>query len=146
MTWLHIVTTLCIGFMIGTELAVSAFINPILWKLDRPAQTTRLFAARLGAAMPFWYAVSLLLLIAETILHRHQAAFPLLLAASGLWAAVILATILFLVPINNRLARPAPNTSPEQTLRSHHQWDTLHRLRIAALIAAMLLFLIAVFY
>ena len=143
MAWLHIVTTLCIGLMIGVEFAVSAFINPILWKLDRPAQPTRLFAARLGAAMPFWYTLSLLLLIAETILHRHQPGFPLLLAASGLWAAVILATLLFLVPISNRLARPSSSASPEQILKSHHQWDTLHRLRIVALTAAMLLFLIS---
>ncbi|MGC2161446.1 MAG: DUF1772 domain-containing protein [Silvibacterium sp.] len=145
MAWLHIVTTLCIGLMIGVEFAVSAFINPILWQLDRPAQVIRFFAARLGAAMPFWYVLGLLLLIAETILHRHQPGLLLLAIASGIWAAIILATILFLVPINNRLARPTSSASPEQILQAHHQWDTLHRLRIIALTAAMLFFLIAVF-
>jgi hypothetical protein len=52
---LNVVTTLCIGLLIGTEFAVSAFINPILRKLDSRAQASaiRLFAKRLGTAMPF---------------------------------------------------------------------------------------------
>ena len=62
-SFLDIVTTLCIGLLIGTEFTVSAFINPILNQLDGRAQAgaTRLFAKKLGTAMPFWYAASLLL-------------------------------------------------------------------------------------
>ena len=52
---LDIVTTGCIGLLIGTELAVAVFIDPILWKLENSVQftATRLFAKRLGTAMPF---------------------------------------------------------------------------------------------
>jgi len=66
---LTIITTLCIGLLIGTEFSVSVFINPILRRLDVLAQAhaIRLFARRLGAAMPFWYTASLLLLIGEAI-------------------------------------------------------------------------------
>jgi hypothetical protein len=71
---LNIVTTVCIGLMIGTEFAVSAFINPTLWKLEDRAQmdAIRLFAAKLGLVMPFWYGLGLLLLLAETFVMRHQ--------------------------------------------------------------------------
>ena len=30
----NVATILCIGLLIGAELAVSAFINPVVWKLD----------------------------------------------------------------------------------------------------------------
>jgi uncharacterized membrane protein len=104
---LDIVTTLCIGLMIGTEFAVSVFINPILGKLEHSAeaQATRLFALKLGATMPFWYGLSLLLLVAEMVVRRHQPGVTLLGAASAIWVGVIVFTVLLLVPINNRIAK-----------------------------------------
>jgi uncharacterized membrane protein len=91
---LDIVTTLCIGLMIGTEFAVSVFINPILGKLEHSAeaQATRLFALKLGATMPFWYGLSLLLLVAEMVVRRHQPGVTLLGAASAIWVGVIVFT------------------------------------------------------
>ena len=52
---LGIVTSMSIGLMIGTEFSVSAFVNPVLEKLDNSAQAqaTRLFARKLGTVMPF---------------------------------------------------------------------------------------------
>lgn len=52
LTELDIVTTVCIGLLIGSEFAVSVFINPILRKLDDLAQANaiHLFARRLGIA------------------------------------------------------------------------------------------------
>ena len=57
MSLLNLTTTMCMGLLIGVEFAVSAFLNPVLWRLDQPAQSAaiRLFARRLGTAMPFWY-------------------------------------------------------------------------------------------
>jgi hypothetical protein len=40
MNLLNIATILCIGLLIGNEFAVSAFINPVVWKLDSGAQAT----------------------------------------------------------------------------------------------------------
>ncbi len=73
-TALNIVTTVCIGLLIGTEFSVSVFINPVLRRLDEASRSraVRMFAKSLGTAMPFWYAASLLLLIAEAIVHRHE--------------------------------------------------------------------------
>ncbi len=101
---LDIVTTVCIGLLIGTEFAVAVFINPILRKLEvrEELRAIRLFAAKLGAAMPFWYCASLLLLIAEAVWRYGEKGYLLLIAAGAIWVAVIVLTLLFLVPINNR--------------------------------------------
>jgi uncharacterized membrane protein len=141
---LDIATSFCIGLLIGNEIAVWAFIDPILWKLDDRAQiqAISMFAARLGTAMPFWYALSLALLLLETFLRRHEAGVPLTLASSAIWAAVVILTVLFLVPINNRLARMEPSLSSESAKREHRRWDALHRLRVVMLAVSMACFLI----
>jgi uncharacterized membrane protein len=146
MSYLDIAAILCIGLLLGTEFAVSAFVNPVVWQLDERAQAAaiRLFAARLGKAMPFWYALSLIFLIIEAIVHRKQAELSLLIAACGIWALVILLTLLFLVPINNRMMSLDTTVFPEAERREHKKWDTRHRLRIAALGAAFLCFLLAI--
>ncbi|MGC2613082.1 MAG: DUF1772 domain-containing protein [Terracidiphilus sp.] len=143
---LDIATTVCIGLLIGTEFAVAAFINPILRKLGarEELRAIRLFAAKLGAAMPFWYGVSLLLLVAEAVMRHGENGHLLLIAACSIWAAVIVLTLVFLVPINNRLARVDPDAAVEPALKEHGQWDALHRWRVATLTAAMVCFLVAV--
>ena len=143
---LNIATILSVGLMIGTEFAVSAFINPILDQLDdRPRLTAiRLFAAKLGFVMPFWYGLNLLLLVAEAVLLRHQPGFLLLDTAIAIWSVVIVLTLLFLVPIANRMARLTPDASAAGALAEQQKWDSMHRVRVAALIAAMVLFLIGI--
>jgi uncharacterized membrane protein len=143
---LDIVATICIGLMIGTEFAVSVFVNPILAQLDEPAEAdaTRLFARKLGAVMPFWYGLSLLLLIAETVTRRQQPGVALLGAASAIWAGVILLTLLLLVPINNRIANMASNVFEEPLRREHKKWDSLHRWRVLALVVAMICLLMGI--
>ena len=143
---LDIATTVCIGLLIGTEFAVAAFINPILRKLGarEELRAIRLFAAKLGAAMPFWYGVSLLLLVAEAVMRHGENGYLLLIAACSIWTAVIVLTLVFLVPINNRLARVDPDAAVEPALKEHGQWDALHRWRVATLTAAMVCFLVAV--
>lgn len=145
MIYLDTVTTVCIGVLIGTEFAVSVFVNPILERLDMSARMTAvsLFAKRLGTAMPFWYAVSFVLLIAEAVLRRSSFGEPLLVGASALWLVVIILTLIFLVPINNRMMRLGSG-SPEGSLREHKRWDLLHRGRVAVLAASMVCFLLAV--
>jgi uncharacterized membrane protein len=143
---LDIVTTVCIGLLIGTEFAVAVFINPILRKLGVREElgAIRLFAAKLGAAMPFWYVASLLLLIAEAVWRYGERGYLLLIAAGAIWVAVIVLTLLFLVPINNRMALVDPDADPERSLIEHSQWDAMHRWRVVSLTAAMVCFLIAV--
>jgi uncharacterized membrane protein len=143
---LDIFTALCTGLMIGVEFAVSAFINPILQQLEASAQAhaTRLFARKLGTVMPFWYALGFILLIVEAILRRHQPGALLLDVAVGIWALVILFTLCFLVPINNRIARSDSRTFSGQLQREHDKWDMLHRWRVVILIVAVVCFFAAV--
>ena len=94
--------------------------------------------------MPFWYGLGLVLLLAETVVFRREPELPLLLAAAGIWIVVIVLTLLFLVPINNRMIRLSADAPARDTLREHSRWDSMHRARVAALAAAMVLFLIAV--
>jgi uncharacterized membrane protein len=146
--FLSIGAIVSIGLMIGVEFAVSVFINPILRKLDDVprAQAVVLFARKLGTAMPFWYALNLLFLIAEWLLLRHAPGAPWLAAAAALWTAVIVLTLIFLVPINNRLARPASHASPVQAHAEHRRWDSLHQVRVIVLGTAMVLFLVAIHF
>jgi uncharacterized membrane protein len=142
---LNTATILSIGLMIGVEFAVSAFINPILWKLEEPARgrVVALFAQRLGTAMPFWYAANFLFLLAGIFLLRgHDEIWPIGIAAA-LWAAVIILTLIFLVPINNRLAHQDAELSLDEAHRQHRRWDAMHRARVAALAAAFVLLLAA---
>jgi hypothetical protein len=55
MLFLDIFTILCTGLMVGSELAVSLFVNPVIWKLEdrSQAKALSLFAGTLGKAMPF---------------------------------------------------------------------------------------------
>lgn len=143
---LEIVAILCIGLMIGTEFAVSAFINPILEKLgDRAqAEATRLFARKLGTVMPFWYSVSFLLLIAETITMHRRPAVVFLATASMIWVVVIIFTLMVLVPVNNRIARMDPSSFSQPLRQKHKKWDALHRLRVLALCVSMTLMLVGI--
>jgi uncharacterized membrane protein len=143
---LDIVTTFCVGLMIGTEFAVSAFVNPILEQLGNSAQAhaTRLFARKLGAVMPFWYGLSLLLLIAETITLRQHPGMAFLLTASLIWAVVIILTLMLLVPINNRIAKMDSTAFTDSLRREHTRWDLLHRWRVLALSVAMICMLIGI--
>jgi uncharacterized membrane protein len=143
MSILNFATILCIGLLIGAEFAVSAFVNPVLNKLDlaAKAEATRLFARLLGTVMPVWYVVSLLLLLAETIIHLHNPVIAWLGAAVAFWVAAMVLSIVSLVPINNRIARMSADEWTESTQRDHRKWNALHRLRVIALAVAMIFFM-----
>ncbi len=143
---LGIVTTMCVGLMIGTEFAVSAFINPILEQLDDSARVhaTRLFARKLGTVMPFWYSLNLLLLIAETIIMRRQPGMAFLAVAIGIWVAVIVLTLILLVPINNRIVKMDSTAFTDSLRREHARWDTLHRWRVLVISVAMICLLVGI--
>ena len=143
---LDILAVVCIGLLVGVEFAVSAFINPILHRLgsNEELRVIRLFATKLGKVMPFWYAFSLVLLIAEAIFRHRTSGEVLIVVAIVIWAAIILLTILILVPINNRLVRLKPNADADAALKEHGRWDSLHRWRVVSIVAAMVCFLVAI--
>jgi len=145
MNLLNVSTIVCLGLLVGTEFAVSAFVNPILWQLESTAQAAavRLFARKLGTAMPFWYMGCFALLVTEAVLRRNLPGFSLLVSAGAIWAAVIVLTLLFLVPINNRMMRLEPGALATAASLEHRRWDRMHRARVGALAIALVCFLIA---
>jgi uncharacterized membrane protein len=146
MLFLDVITTISAALLIGNEIAVWIFINPVLWKLEEnaQAQAITLFAVRLGAAMPFWYALTLLLLITETVVHTRGIGYLLLIASCSIWIAVVVLTLLFLVPINNRLASLRAGSLPVQARQEHHKWNKFHQWRIAGLSASLVCLLLGI--
>jgi uncharacterized membrane protein len=143
---LNVLSIVSIGLMVGTEFAVSAFINPILSQLDPEAEghAISLFARKLGFVMPFWYVLNFLLLVTEAVVHRHGDGIVLLATASTLWVVVIVFTLLILVPINNRIIATTSKGYSDRLKQQHTRWDMLHRWRVAALSAAMVAMLIGI--
>jgi uncharacterized membrane protein len=139
MHFLDTITITLAGLMVGNELAVSAFVNPAVWKLDTgpQAQGLSLLARSLGRAMPIWYGVCLAFLALESFLRRHQPAFVPLLTATLIWVAVIVFTITMLVPINNRIASLNTAALTPGWRQEHKRWDSLHRIRVVLLAGAL---------
>ena len=127
---------------------MSAFVNPVVWKLEDRAQAgaIALFAARLGTVMPFWYALNLLLLILEVVIRRYEPEFALLIAATSIWIVMIVFTVVFLVPINNRMARLSSGSLSGTARRERKKWDALHRLRVVVVGVALICFLLRTHY
>lgn len=146
MNLLNVATILSIGLMIGAEFAVSAFVNPVLYKLDlaTQAQAIRLFGRLLGTVMPVWYIANLLLLLSETIIHLHNSLIAWLGFAVAFWGAAIVLSLVSLVPINNRLVRMDADGWTESAQRESRKWDALHRVRVLFLGVAMIFFLVGI--
>ena len=133
----NMATVLIIVTLVGVEFSVSAFVNPAAWRLDPEPQLK--FSSRvafvLGRVMPLWYPLCTLLLRIQTWLRWRTTGVRLLLTADGIWLLASLASIFFLVPLNNRVIEGAAGWQ-----QIHRAWDSRHRVRIAALaVAAALL-------
>ncbi|OBH61606.1 DUF1772 domain-containing protein [Mycobacterium sp. E2479] len=132
------------GLMVGVELAVAVFFNPLIARLpDDGFRAARAGAARaLGTTMPFWYAVVLLLVASLAIQERGEQRDWLCGIAAALMVAVILLTVTLLVPINNRIAK-WPGTG-ELSRELAARWDRRHRARVILLLAVFALLALAV--
>jgi hypothetical protein len=132
------------GLMVGVELAVAVFFNPVIARLpDDAFRAARGGAARaLGTTMPFWYAVTLLLVVALAVQERGAPRDWLCGVAGGLMAAAVLLTVTMLVPINNRIAKWPATGELSRELAA--RWDRRHRLRVILLLAAFVLLTLAV--
>ncbi|HEY3936615.1 MAG TPA: DUF1772 domain-containing protein [Bryobacteraceae bacterium] len=139
MQLLDTITIICSGLLVGNELSVSAFVNPAVWQLDDRAQAkgASLLARSLGKVMPLWYTLCFALLAAEAYLHRDQARLTPLLVSLLVWIGITIYTILFLVPINKRVAALTLTSLPATWRLDHKKWDTLHRWRIVLLVVAV---------
>src|SRR5215475_3220907 len=140
---LEITAIVVAGAMTGNEIAVAAFFHPRISRLEdavhvRAVQT---LASALGAAMPFWYALTFLLSIAVTFIAHSTWNGPrwLALGSAALFASMIIYSILLPVPINNQVARWQPESLPHNWRELRQRWDRLHVIRVGFLIVALIL-------
>jgi uncharacterized membrane protein len=137
---LNVVAMIVAGLMVGTELAIAAFVHPVLDTLPddvhRPAASA--LARVMGKVMPFWYIlVFLLALTAAFIEWRQSGRLPVWFAASAiLWMLASLFTVTALVPINNRIASWERSAPPADWKTYRNKWDMLHRWRVVLLTIA----------
>ncbi len=141
---LNVVTMIVAGSMVGSELAIAAFVHPTLDKLpdDVHLQATSAIARVLGKFMPFWYMLVLLLTVTELGIQWHQSGrLPIWIAtAAGLWMLAILYSVTALVPINNRLK----SNPPPDWKMCRRRWDLLHRWRVFLLMTAFAFLIVGV--
>ena len=148
MQTLNVIAILVAGLMVGCELSIAAFIHPTLDTLPdnvhRPAASA--IARVMGTVMPFWYALTFLLTLAEVLVRWHQSGrLPIWIAASAvLWMLVIVYTITTLVPINNRIASWEKSAPPPDWKTYRRRWDMLHRWRVALLTIAFTLLIVGI--
>lgn len=146
METLNVMAILVAGLMVGCELSIAAFIHPTLDMLpDNVHQPAASAIARvMGSVMPFWYALTFLLTLAEVVIRWHQSGrLPIwIVTSSVLWMLVILYTITTLVPINNRIASWEKSTPPPDWKLFRRRWDMLHRWRVVLLTIAFVLLIV----
>lgn len=140
-----VVTVVLVGLMVGVELAVAAFVNPIFDRLPNDGGlVARSDGARvLGRVMPFWYVGSVVLvaLWAAGAWGRPEAL--MVAVAAALLVVSVGMSIALLVPINSRVAQWSSGDSPPDWRNQVSRWDRLHYLRVGVIVAAFALLAVA---
>ncbi|WP_193106666.1 anthrone oxygenase family protein [Brachybacterium sp. FME24] len=142
---LAVIATTSTGLLVGVELAVAVVLNPILRGLPFAAAIAgRAHGGRmLGRAMPFWYIGSTILLATLTALTwGTSSAGAALLAAALLLVGVVLSVVL-LVPINKQTITWTAESHPGNWQELQQRWDRLHIVRVALLVVAFVLVVVA---
>jgi len=143
---LAVITATVTGVMVGVEFAVAVFVNPIQRRLPVGSwiEVTAADGRVLGRVMPFWYIGSLLLVAGLAAAKWGGAAGAVAVAAAGLLIVSVVMSVTLLVPINNRVITWTADNHPADWREQHQRWDRLHYARVAVIVAAFVLTLVAV--
>ena len=130
-----IVALVLAGPLVGVELGVAAFTNPLVSRLpDDAYRVVRSGGSRLlGALMPFWYIGTLVVLIAGAVVSRNVVD----IVAVAVMGVAVLLSVTVLVPINNRIGRWSVGSDVDRDLA--RRWDRFHWLRVGLLAAMFVL-------
>ena len=132
--------------MVGTELAIAAFVHPTLDKLPddvhQPAASA--LARVLGKVMPVWYPLVLVLTLVAAIFDWRQSGhLPVWFATSAiLWILASAYSLTSLVPINTRIASWEKSTPPADWKTYRRTWDMHHRWRVVLLTISFALLIV----
>lgn len=144
--WAGFLAVVIVGLMVGVELCVAVFVNPIFDRLPADGGVAaRSDGARvLGRVMPFWYVGSVLLTLWWTIDGWGDPGTWAVLVAGGLLVLTVVMSVSLLVPINSRVATWSAGRIPLDWRQQMSRWDRLHHLRVAILVGAFALLVVAV--
>lgn len=144
---LHLFAVLMLGLMCGSELNVAAFAHPVLNRqppqVHVPIRSS--FAQLFGRVMPFWMTGSTLLnlLLLLPLEHLTETAWRLAALAFAIQVLAVIFSLIFPVPINNRIAKWTPESLPNDWKLQEHRWDTYHWFRTCGLVAAFALLVVS---
>ncbi len=140
---LELIALLVLGLMCGSEFNVAVFGHPALNRqpLEAHILVRSSFAAMLGRVMPFWMAGSTLLnlLLLMPFVHLSSTAWRFAAVAFAIQIGSVVFSLIFPVPINNRIAKWTPQTLPSDWSVLEHRWDLYHSFRTAWLVVAFAL-------
>ena len=144
-TTLAVITATVVGVMVGVEFAVAVFVNPMLLRLPAGSSLeARADGGRvLGRVMPFWYIGSLFLTAALAAATWGAPAAGAAIAAAALLAVSVVMSVALLVPIASRSATWTADDHPGDWREQQQRWDRLHYARVAIIVAAFVLTLVA---
>jgi uncharacterized membrane protein len=138
---LMLLVLLCSSLLVGNEFAVGVFINPSFSRLPDVAQA---FAARetariYGKVMPFWMIANFLLctLLTFLVADRYSIQWWSYLAGTVLFALVVVFSVIFPVPVNNKIAGWDPNDLPGDWRELRRRFDQYHFVRIVMLLITL---------
>ncbi|HKD90237.1 MAG TPA: anthrone oxygenase family protein [Streptosporangiaceae bacterium] len=142
---LAVITATVVGIMVGVEFAVAVFVNPILLRLPvgSSIQAQADGARVLGRVMPFWYIGSLILTAGLAAATWGAPAAGAAIAAAALLVVSVVMSVTLLVPIANRSATWTADEHPDDWREQQQRWELLHYARVAIIIAAFVLTLVA---
>lgn len=135
---LAVITVVLVGLMVGVELSVAVFVNPIFDRLPQDGGLAgRSDGARvLGRVMPFWYIGSVVLGALWAAFSRGQPQAPAVVVATALLVVSVVMSIVLLVPINSRVARWSVGEAPSDWRQQVGRWNKYHYVRVGVIVAA----------
>ena len=93
--------------------------------------------------MPFWYISSLVLVLGLAVAVWGSPAAGAAVVAAILLAVSVIMSITLLVPINNRSKTWTAEDHPDDWREQQKRWHVLHYARVAIIVAAFVLTLVA---
>ena len=141
------ITVLVTLLLTGSEFAIGVLVNPVLSTLEDAAhaEAAKPLARLLGRVMPFWYAAALLLVVASLFTRATGSwSWWACLSSAALLAVTVPFSLIFLVPINDRVAAWDLNALPGDWRSDRRTWDRYHVIRIVILILASVAIVAAV--
>ncbi len=135
----YFVNLLLAGTLAGNEFGTWAAVHPALGRLSgaENIRAEQEITGRYGTIMPFWMSAVLFSCLPVLALLRGGRSFYPTLAGMLCFAAMLAATLIGNVPINDRILELNPETDFQEFASLRERWDTLHTVRIILDIAGL---------